>query len=238
MTRPPAVVSIGTRNYVTLLAAVVATLACMALPPPLDATATIGLSLVIVVQIRLLMGQNAGVLWSWLFRLLGWLALASLWLWLLTPPGLRSSGIPLLVMLLLFEVEAYHRLVRRLSQERRVTEDVLTGALAGYMLLGITAALVTALVESIAPGSFHGLGSTAPADPAASGDTSLQQVQFIHLAYFAFVTLTTLGYGDVLPITPLAKLSVIGISVLGPFYLAVIMGVLIGRYIQQAPDEP
>jgi voltage-gated potassium channel Kch len=62
-------------------------------------------------------------------------------------------------------------------------------------------------------------------------------MRFIHVAYFAFVTLTTLGYGDIVPLTPLAKLSTIVFSLLGPFYLAVNMGVLIGRYIQQEQQE-
>ncbi len=240
MSEPLFLGSFGTRHYGVLLLAVLATLVCMALPPPYDGTASIGFSLVIVLQIRLLMGVGEPSLLSRLFRLLGWLCLGSLWLWLLTPAQFRTSGLPLLVMLTLFELRAYPRLVARLSLEKRVTSDVLMGALSGYLLLGLTAALITALLESILPGSFSGLPTTAgDADVTAiTTATSIEQVRFIHIAYFSFVTLTTLGYGDVLPVTPLAKLSTILFSIIGPVYLAVIMGVLIGRYLQQEKNDP
>lgn len=230
----------GTRRYSGLLAAVVASLVCMALPPPFEHLASVGFSLVIVLQIRLLGGEGTSLTLSRTFRLLGWLALVSLWLWLLTPAQQRSSGLPLLVLLTLFEVQAYPRLVSRLSREQRVTADVLTGAFSGYLLLGQTAALVIALLESITPGSFTGLAPAAAdlAPPIGSADaTSIDQVPFIDIAYFAFVTLTTLGFGDVLPTTPMAKLSTIFFSVIGPLYLAVIMGVLIGRYLQQQQGD-
>jgi hypothetical protein len=235
MPEPLPLGSFGTRHYSLLLVAVKATLVCMALPPPFDSITSVGFSLVIVLQIRLLGGIGGSSLLRLLFRLLGWLCLGSLWLWLLTPMQLRNSGLPLLVMLTLFELKAYPRLVTRLSKETRVTADVLMGALSGYVLLGLTAALITALLESIVPGSFSGLVSAATeADPAAmTVSMSIEQVRFIDIAYFSFVTITTLGYGDVLPVTPLAKLSTIFFSVIGPVYLAVIMGVLIGRYLQE-----
>ena len=231
--------SIGTRHYSLLLSAVLATLVCMALPQPFDAASSIGFSLVIVLQIRLLGAVGGPSLLTRLFRLLGWLSLGSLWLWLLTPFQFRNSGLPLLVMLALFELKAYPRLVTRLSREKRVTADVLTGALSGYLLLGLTAALITALLESILPGSFSGLVPAASEGNSAAllESTSIEQVEFINITYFAFVTITTLGYGDVLPVTPLAKLSTILFSVIGPIYLAVIMGVLIGRYLQEEKDS-
>lgn len=229
---------IGTRHYAALLASVVGTLVCMALPRPYDGTASVGLSLVIVLQIRLLAGVGASVIGSRLYRLLGWLTVTSLWLWLLTPIELRTSGVTLLVMLTLFELQSYPRLVQRLSLEKRVTADVLSGAIAGYLLLGLLATLVVALLESFRPGSFTGFESLGLEQIADAGTRSIEQLRFIHLAYFAFVTLSTLGYGDVLPVTPLAKLSSVIFSVIGPVYLAVIMGVLIGRYIQQEQSGP
>lgn len=231
--------SLGTRHYAALLVVSVVTLAATALPAPYGFVANVGFSALIILQIRLLMGEGASGVTSLIFRLLGWLAFASLWLWVLTPDDMRNSGLPLLVVLTLFEVQAYPRLVHRLSREKRVTADVLTGALAGYVLLGLLAALVTALLESINPGSFDGLllsGSEEAGIDTPGG--SIQRERFIHVAYFAFVTLTTLGFGDIVPLTPLAKLTTILFSVLGPFYLAVNMGVLIGRYIQQEQGEP
>ena len=239
MPEPLPLGSIGTRHYGLLLSAVLVTLVCMALPPPFDAATSLGFSLVIMLQIRLLGAVGGPTLMTRLFRQLGWLSLGSLWLWLLTPSQFRNSGLPLLVMLALFELKAYPRLVTRLSQETRVTGDVLKGALSGYLLLGLTGALIMALLESILPGSLSGL---APAASEGNPDallawSSIEQVKFINITYFAFVTITTLGYGDVLPVTPLAKLGTIVFSVIGPIYLAVIMGVLIGRYLQEEQSD-
>lgn len=214
-----------------------ATLVTMALPRPWDGASSIGLSLVIVLQIRLLAAVGSSATSTLVFRVLGFLTLSGLWLWLLTPVGLRNSGLPLLVILVLFEVQAYPRLVTRLSLEKRVTGDVLTGAIAGYLLLGLTAALVVALLESVQPGSFSGFTSSLSQEGADPDMRSIENVRFIHLTYYAFVTLSTLGYGDMLPITPLAKLWTIMFSVIGPVYLAVLMGVLIGRYIQQEIND-
>jgi hypothetical protein len=61
------------------------------------------------------------------------------------------------------------------------------------------------------------------------------ELDFVRLNYFAFVSLTTVGYGDILPVTPVAQISSVSFSVIGPFYLAVVMGVMISRYtIQEA----
>ena len=48
--------------------------------------------------------------------------------------------------------------------------------------------------------------------------------------YFAFVCLTTVGFGDINPALPLARMLSVVTSIAGPLYLAVVMGVLIGRF--------
>lgn len=59
------------------------------------------------------------------------------------------------------------------------------------------------------------------------------------ITYFAFVSLTTVGYGDITPIKPVAQLASVALSVLGPFYLAVVLGVVVSRYIGQGfPADP
>jgi len=176
------------------------------------------------------------------YRLLGLAALLAQWFWYFTPVINRDSGLPLLALMTLFVAWSLLRLVGYLAEERRVNGQVLMGAMAGYLLLGLTAGLLLTVLETVQPGSFssshQALGRVLP-DPLA-GQTDLQRVwelDFVRLNYFAFATITTVGYGDVLPTTPLAQMISIGFGMIGPFYLALVMGLLISRYtMQDRPD--
>jgi hypothetical protein len=55
--------------------------------------------------------------------------------------------------------------------------------------------------------------------------------------YFAFVSLTTVGYGDIVPTTPTAQMASVALSIAGPLYLAVVMGLLISRYTIQGDNQ-
>jgi hypothetical protein len=53
---------------------------------------------------------------------------------------------------------------------------------------------------------------------------------FSTINYFAFVCLTTVGFGDIKPMLPLSRMVSVATSIAGPLYLAAVMGVLIGRF--------
>jgi hypothetical protein len=60
---------------------------------------------------------------------------------------------------------------------------------------------------------------------------------FAEINYYAFVCLTTVGYGDINPMLPLARMLSIVTSIIGPLYLAVVMGVLIARFTSELQEE-
>ena len=173
-----------------------------------------------------------------LYRGLGLLTVLAALLWSLTPLDQRDSGKPLILLWSLFSVWSSLRLVRSLAAERRVCQQVITGAFAGYLMLGLTAGLLCSALETIQPGSFTDLqDSGRPLLSASEGfDAPGQPVwtlSFVRLTYFAFVSLTTMGYGDVLPASPQAQMLGVAIAALGTFYVAVVMGLLISRLIAQ-----
>jgi hypothetical protein len=94
-----------------------------------------------------------------------------------------------------------------------VTSHRIQGGIAGYLLLGLVWAQAYALVEMLHPGSFSG-----PITPAA-GHRSF--------AYFSFVTLTTVGYGDILPVHPAARSLAMLEAVTGPLYIAILLARLV-----------
>ena len=165
-----------------------------------------------------------------LYQGLGIVALSALLLWLLTPVRWETSGVPLVLSWGVLVGWSVIRLVERLASEQRVTAAMLMGAAAGYLLLGLTAGLVMSAVETIQPGSFEPLDIPIT-DAAGQNNTVLVSAPvFAQINYFAFICLTTVGFGDINPELPLARMLAVTTGIAGPLYLAVVMGVLIGRY--------
>lgn len=95
----------------------------------------------------------------------------------------------------------------------------LVGAVCVYLLLGVIWALAYTLVNISAPGSFAGFEATG----SLGWDSEW--------LYFSFVTMTTLGYGDILPLSATARVLAYLQAVVGQFYIAVLVAGLVGAYI-------
>jgi voltage-gated potassium channel Kch len=110
-------------------------------------------------------------------------------------------------------------LVRNLLSYRVITADLIYCAIATYFLIGVMWAGIYMVVEGISPGSFSGISEMSD------------------LVYFSFVTLTTVGYGDISPQTILAKRLAIFEAAMGGIYLAVIIAMLVGRYMSMEEEK-
>ncbi len=113
----------------------------------------------------------------------------------------------------------------------RVTPAKISGALSVYLLLGYMWGIVFTILEALQPGSFNlVLGSTAA---AGTGGEIFRQ-----LLYYSFITLSTLGYGDITPLSEGAR-SLAAIEALtGQIYLAVLVARLVGLEISQRGSGP
>ena len=172
-----------------------------------------------------------------LYQLLGLGALSALLLWQITPVRWVVSGVPLVVTWSVLVGWSVIRLVERLAQERKVTSGLLSGAAAGYLLLGLTAGLVMSAVETIQPGSFSPLNSLPEPASGANASVLMKMSDFSQINYFAFICLTTVGFGDIQPVMPVSRMLAVVTGIIGPLYLAVVMGVLIGRYTNQVEEK-
>ncbi len=105
-----------------------------------------------------------------------------------------------------------------LLKSKRVTPDVIYAALIGYLLMGLMWASIYSLIDTITPGSFSVL----------QGWT--ENPRLVHL-YFSYVTLTTLGYGDISPLTAPAYSFSILEAIIGQIYLTVLVARLVGMHI-------
>ncbi|WP_370520001.1 potassium channel family protein [Synechococcus sp. HB1133] len=215
----------GTQLKLLLLCTLIATVGFAF--PRLDWATYIGYTLIALLLTQVMVGSSNAPDWSdALYRGLGLFAVATMWLWLLTPLELIYSGMPLALSWSVLVGWSVIRLVTRLASTKRVTEALLMGATAGYLHIGLTAGLVMSALETIQPGSFEPLELTNFSDTSVLASARI----FSAINYFAFVCLTTVGFGDISPVLPLARMVSVATSVAGPLYLAAVMGVLIGRY--------
>ncbi len=127
------------------------------------------------------------------------------------------------VGLLFYGVVAYELLVDILSKERRVDLNLINGAISVYLLIGVCFAHFYALVFNLDPGSFRGIE-----EGVATGTS---------FVYFSFVTLTTLGYGDITPLTRWGGSIAILEAVVGQLYLTVLVARLVGMHISQGTSQ-
>lgn len=227
------------RFYALLLVVCLAVLVCFAQPAPWSRLTSIGyllLGLVLIWglgrQAQVPSGSPDGSGRG--YACLGVTAIGFWLLWTLTPTELRSTGIPVVALWTVFSGWNAIRLISLLSREKRVSSAVHQGALAGYLMLGIFAGLLLCALETIEPGSFQGTGISASLQDAA---TPVWGVNFVKLNYFAFVSLTTMGYGDVVPSSSPAQMVSVVIAIAGTFYVAAVMGLLISRLTVQESRE-
>ena len=95
----------------------------------------------------------------------------------------------------------------------------LVGAVCVFLLLGVIWALAYSFLELLIPSSFTGI------EPGAGQGWESDWI------YFSFVTLTTLGYGDITPVSATARSLVYMQAIAGQFYIAVLVAGLVGAYI-------
>jgi hypothetical protein len=115
------------------------------------------------------------------------------------------------------------RLLMMIVKTHTVTLGVLFAAINVYLLIGIIGGYSFMLLENSVPGSLGNLSLQSMTDPTG----------FI---YFSFITLSTLGYGDIIPMNPPARSIAMFLSILGPLYLTLLVAVLVGRYLNEHRD--
>jgi hypothetical protein len=100
-----------------------------------------------------------------------------------------------------------------------VDKNRIAGAVCIYMIAAVIWAYLYTVINQLAPGSFNGLEAMA------------LEKQIAELLYFSFVTLTTLGYGDMSPAHPFARWLAQAEAIFGQLYIAILIATLVGKWI-------
>ncbi len=123
--------------------------------------------------------------------------------------------IHLLIMLGFFSLTAWLAIQQVLSADT-LYRNRISGAICFYLLLGMIWAMIYLLLMRADPDSFAGIATTDWRD------------NYMRLVYFSFITLTTLGYGDIAAALPVPRFFVYLEAIIGQFYLAILVASLIG----------
>ena len=115
-------------------------------------------------------------------------------------------------------------LKRILLQSAHVDSQIIAGSVAVYLLIGVVFAYLFAFLDLYTPGAF------SLADPGADLGTDFY--------YYSMVTLTTLGYGDITPVLPIARGLAAFEALIGPLYLTVLVARLVGMHISTSINAP
>ena len=115
--------------------------------------------------------------------------------------------------------------LKEVALENVISVNRLVGAVCVYLLLGVIWAVAYSVLDILAPGSFH--------------DFSLVEGQAwdSEWLYFSFVTMTTLGYGDITPASATGKALAYMQAVFGQLYVAILVAGLVSAYISSRQDD-
>jgi len=121
-------------------------------------------------------------------------------------------------------------MIRYVGRGQHVDGVIILNAINGYLIIGFLGALLLTMAE-IAEWYFLGI------ETPVINLSSQTPPQFYDYLYFSFVTLTTLGYGDITPANALAKSIVFLIAVSGQLYLTVLVAMLVGKYLVRSKTQ-
>lgn len=145
--------------------------------------------------------------------------------WLAFFTGLGWAGVLADVLGGLFFSLVGWALLSRLLTEPEVQVDTIVGAISVYLLVGFAFAFLHSATAQLAPEAY---AAFLPTDSLASDQRG---GEFFEMLYFSLVTLSTLGFGDLVPVHPVARvLSVIEV-IFGQIYLTVLVARLVGLHI-------
>lgn len=134
-------------------------------------------------------------------------------------PSLLAAGAAALALSVLIAA-----ILRQTFAAGRITFRRIEGAIAAYVLIGLVFACLYDLLHGLDPGAFLHQGEPIQA-----------REQVGSYLFFSFVTLTTTGYGDIVPVHPVARSLAILEALSGQLYLAILLGRLVSLQIASRP---
>lgn len=138
---------------------------------------------------------------------------------------IREMDFVMLALTFSFFFGTFKSTAKQVLFHGKVNTNKVIGSVALFLLLGLMWAIVYLIIIEYSPQAFTGLEAITWGE------------NFSNAAYFSFVTLTTLGYGDISPITPLAQVVVYLEAIVGVFYMAIVVSSLVSANIENRENN-
>ncbi|YCO00908.1 potassium channel family protein [Vibrio sp. VNB-15] len=139
--------------------------------------------------------------------------------------GIKEMDVVMLALTFAFFFGTFKSIARQILFTGHVNTNKVIGSVALFLLLGLMWAIAYLILLEFSPNSFTGMEAISWGQ------------NFSNAAYFSFVTLTTLGYGDISPLTPLAQVVVYLEAIVGVFYMAIVVSSLVSSNIEHQVNK-
>jgi voltage-gated potassium channel len=129
------------------------------------------------------------------------------------------------IVALLFYLFTTGLAFRSLFTGERIDMNMIMGSICVYILVGISWSILYFFESVIHPGAFNGVNLTST------------KTLYTDLLYYSYVTLSTLGYGDITPMTPIARTLAYIEALFGQFYIAILVASFVGMHISRGSKK-
>ena len=155
------------------------------------------------------------------FRIgLAWGVLSIISIWL----AILLESLPLGLVYLLFFLYTTVVIIHDVIVSKEISVNIIFGSIAGFLMIGVIGSVACTLLEQFHPGSFtlvQGMEKDYP----------------ISFFYYSFITMTSLGYGDITPATDMARAFSVYLVLFGQLYLAIQVAILMGKYMRGSDEK-
>lgn len=127
----------------------------------------------------------------------------------------------------IFHIIVTWNIIQQVWKAKHVTKNVILGLMSGYISLGFLAFFLFMSIELVQPGSFQGVLM----------ESENLQLRSDAIMYYAYITLLTIGYGEIVPAVPIAQKAAILVGLIGQFYMVIITAVVVEKYIKHSSKE-
>lgn len=126
-----------------------------------------------------------------------------------------TVGFAYIMYFILISTKVYHKIYAA----KIVGREVISAVFSGFIMLSTIGSFIFLSIEVFSPNSFSNLGEGV--------------VKYHNIRYFSFITTLTIGYGDIVPISNLAKNFTILIGLAGNFYSVIVTGIVLGKFVNE-----